>query len=448
VSVPEGFVFFNSLYLHPVLIRDNCRNIIDYLIKGQDINPRMLPSDDFELLSRSKIVTTAEEDMLVHDRLGRFIRPPQINAACFIVSERCNMRCSYCLADESFCDNINGNVMSEDVAIRGLDFFMRTYHRSGYKIAPSITIYGGEPLISFDVIQVLIERISESIKRLELPEDTTVNINTNGTLLTEDMASFFRDHNVFISISLDGGSRCNSPRVYVDGRDTYEDVLKAVDICRRAGCSFGISSTVTEDVLSNKEEYLDQMESICPSRVGLNPMLSNGCMESGYPERLSEFVLSVVPRLMGMGIIEDRTAEKMYALSNHIVRSHDCYAVRGCQITITPSGKVGTCHGMLDLDEFYVSTVDDDLDPESDPVLRRWTTRSPLLMEVCQKCPALAVCGGGCPMNALRIKGDLFELDDSCCVLSKSLVDWYMRDNVGSFDVIDSDLLGDDNEPV
>jgi uncharacterized protein len=49
-------------------------------------------------------------------------------------------------------------------------------------------------------------------------------------------------------------------------------------------------------------------------------------------------------------------------------------------------------------------------------------------MNQCQDCPALGICGGGCPHNADRTKGSIFELDERFCVHANTVLEWLIWD--------------------
>jgi len=71
---------------------------------------------------------------------------------------------------------------------------------------------------------------------------------------------------------------------------------------------------------------------------------------------------------------------------------------------------------------------DDDFDIGEDPDYKEWSMRSPLNMPQCQKCPALGICGGGCPFQSEIEKGSIWALDDRFCVHAKMTLEWLIWD--------------------
>lgn len=101
----------------------------------------------------------------------------------------------------------------------------------------------------------------------------------------------------------------------------------------------------------------------------------------------------------------------------------------GGQIVIAPDGHVGICHGYLGSRKYFVTNVNNmKFDPQSDPVFMEWSRRSPLNMDICRDCPALGICGGGCPLNADYEKGSIWEIDKRFCVHCKATIEWLIWD--------------------
>jgi len=76
------------------------------------------------------------------------------------------------------------------------------------------------------------------------------------------------------------------------------------------------------------------------------------------------------------------------------------------QIVMSPEGYIGTCHAYCGTKEYFVR-YDPAIDPNQHPFWREWRRRSPINMEGCYDCIALANCGGGCPHNAALVAGSI-----------------------------------------
>lgn len=141
------------------------------------------------------------------------------------LTQNCNFRCKYCVYSEEINKRQRSHStarMSWDVAKQAIDFLWK-HSVDSKKI--NIGFYGGEPLLEFP----LLKRVVEYSKERFFGKDLSFNITTNGTLLTDEMIYYFRDHNVSMMISLDGPKEINDRnRVFADGRGTYDAVMERI----------------------------------------------------------------------------------------------------------------------------------------------------------------------------------------------------------------------------
>ena len=131
------------------------------------------------------------------------------------------------------------------------------------------------------------------------------------------------------------------------------------------------------------------------------------------------------------GIYEDRMMRKLKSFSKAQVYFSDCAATAGGQIVIAPNGQVGICHGCLFDKKYFVSNVDDDsFVAIKDPNIIEWSQLTPVNHEECQSCPALGICGGGCPINAMNLKkgNTIHSIDERFCVHAKKTLEFFIHD--------------------
>ncbi len=411
----DDHIVFNSLFLKPVRV------------VGEGFDMQRLPDlapDKASVLAEHHILVEPGTDDKVLGRLRALCRKPSINTCVLVLTEKCNLRCRYCFIEKNLSCRKEQRSMEPDMAKRALRYFARVNRGD----SPSIVLYGGEPLVNRKVLGIVLEEIDAMVAEGALPR-TRVSINTNGTLLDDDAARLLAEHGVTVSVSLDGGRRHNSDRVFKDGSESYDAVLEGIAACRRHGVKYGISVTATPRALGDYAEGIREIGSLKPSKVGINPLLAAGELPPGYGEAVCDMMFESKRILNSMGVDEDRLTDRLGYLESRCVKYHDCSAAKGEQIVIAPDGSVGICHEFLGSRDFFFGHVDSDEDIYSGDTLNYWVGRTPLNMEQCRRCPALAVCGGGCPANALQNTGDLYGLDLNCCGLSRRLIERYFSEN-------------------
>ena len=163
------------------------------------------------------------------------------------LTEQCNLRCTYCYYKESHKERIA--VMNDDVLEASLRLSLdRTIElRQSFL---NITFFGGEPLLRLESIHKGTNYIKKLVKkrRSELPKDFELKfaINTNGTLLTEDILNFLEQEKFEIFLSLDGtAKRHNTNRKKINGRGCFNKIKP--HLFRLAKMNTTILSVVTQE---------------------------------------------------------------------------------------------------------------------------------------------------------------------------------------------------------
>lgn len=142
------------------------------------------------------------------------------------LTQDCNLRCSYCGYTNG--DSIkqrphSTKTMTFELAKKGINFLLE--HSMDSKMV-DIGLYGGEPLLEFDLIKRIVAYAEEAAPDKEV----TFSLTTNGTLITEEIIEYFIKHNLIIVISLDGPREVHdSNRVFADnGSGSFDKVMETL----------------------------------------------------------------------------------------------------------------------------------------------------------------------------------------------------------------------------
>ncbi|KHS56437.1 MULTISPECIES: GTP 3',8-cyclase MoaA [Terrisporobacter] len=142
------------------------------------------------------------------DKLNRKIEYMRIS-----VTDRCNLRCVYCMPEEGIENISHEEILSYDEIIR----ICKCIANLGIK---KIKITGGEPLVRKDIIDLIKE-----IKGINGIDEVT--ITTNGVLLYEMADQLYEAGIDAINISLDTLNR--DKFLKITRRDKYENVSMAIE---------------------------------------------------------------------------------------------------------------------------------------------------------------------------------------------------------------------------
>lgn len=438
--VKNGVVaLFNALRLRPVYLTEQLYTKVLEIINSEicvDGRDLVCINQAIQELKKNRIIIdNPDYDDLVLKRFQKLTGKPAVRVAYFIMTDKCNFNCSYCFM---LREQKKGNLkvlgkMSNDTAELALKKYAELSYSPDKDDERIIIFYGGEPLLNYSVIQDVVFKAEQLKKDGILANDTKFAIVTNGSLLTDDKAQFFKEHDVGIGISVDGDSFVNdSSRKFINGTPTFASIMRAIEVCKRNNCDdFSLSVTISEKCLDNFDSTIDFIVNrVGCKNVGYNILMNDSSVnQDDYATRASEFLIKSFEIFRKKGIYEDRMMRKVKSLSEGKVHLFDCAACGANQVVFAPDGSIGVCHGFLGTRNYFSGTVHDrNFKPETNVDFIEWSKRAPVNMKDCFSCPAIGICGGGCPFNAFNESKSIWNLDKRFCVHSKMSLEWLIWD--------------------
>lgn len=218
----------------------------------------------------------------------------------FVVSLRCEHSCHYCQVSRVSADRTRYD-MSEETARRALELVFRSP-------APrlKIELQGGEPLLHFERVRQI---ITDARRRADA-EGRVVDfvVTTNLALLDDQMLSFFREQNVFLSTSLDGPEdlhNANRPR---PGNDSYARTVEGIQRARAVLGADGVAAlmTTTRASLQHPEAIVDEYARLGFTSLFLRPLSPYGfalrsARTTGYSMReFLEFYVRALDKILAL----------------------------------------------------------------------------------------------------------------------------------------------------
>jgi uncharacterized protein len=187
----------------------------------QQIEAETLPEDDRETLESYGILVSdpAKERVEILGRFDEANRRSKKFTAIVVLNLDCNLACGYC-----FEEGVRGkHKMSAETIDLLVEWIEREHLAFGRKV--SIEFYGGEPLLSMDLIRSIASRLKKTSNENGLPFE--FHLVTNGTLLTRPDALELKSFGMKeVLITLDGPKdihdRC---RPFVSGKGSSFDVI-------------------------------------------------------------------------------------------------------------------------------------------------------------------------------------------------------------------------------
>ena len=164
-------------------------------------------------------------------------------------SSACNMRCRYCF----YCD-VAAHREERRARVMGWDVADAIIERA-LAVAPdahvAFAFQGGEPtLAGLDFFRSFVARVEERRES----QQVSWALQTNGYLIDEEWAAFFREHGFLIGVSVDAYRDLHdSMRPDAHGAATYARVMGGVRLLREAGVDVNVLSVLTSQMAAHPQ---------------------------------------------------------------------------------------------------------------------------------------------------------------------------------------------------
>jgi len=341
------------------------------------------------------------------------------------VTDRCNLRCSYCYLPHRPID-ISPEIgkASIDAAFRSA--ILHDFQRIKIKYA------GGEPLLHLPLVLELHRYAKTLAERHSMLLDGIVL--SNGTLLTAETVGQLKSSGLRLMISLDdlagkgkGEDSGASNRCYPDGRSSSAAAVRAVELALARDLIPDISITVSGRNIQDLPALVEwALERSLP--FGLNFYREHGEDQSASDLRLEDE--KIIEGMRACYHVIENNLPPYSLLSSLIDRANLAFphtytcGVGREYMVFDGQGHIAKCQMQM---EHAASSVDD-----TDPLARIRSAQSGIqnipvdAKEECRACEWKYWCAGGCPLAAYRETGR-YDARSPFCRIYKSLYPEVLR---------------------
>lgn len=401
-----------AIYFQPLTSHEEMSQLLEVLIERGILIPSNI--DELEIIRE------------IQNRLGM----PEIEVMYLVLTDNCNMRCTYCFLETEVPAGFKPSKMSIKTAKRAIDLFSRFLSTSPRR--KYIQLYGGEPLLNIETLKFAISYINHLKLEGRLPRNVYIALVTNGTLLNEEIAFFLKRNDVSVGVSIDGDKEImDAHRRYKSGKSPHRRIIQNYQLLKELGVQSGISCTLTPENLEDFDSVLEYLINLdVQTGLSFNILLCNAGIPvtEEYVEKASECVLKGFERFRELGIYEETTMRKIKSFVKKEVALTNC-AGYGHQLVIYPRGEIGVCQDDVKSKKYIAGSVyDENFSPWESELIKEWSKRSPLNMPQCFDCEAIGICGGGCAANVAVEYGSIWNVDTRFCLHCKKSLEWLIWD--------------------
>lgn len=348
-----------------------------------------------------------------------------IKAMCLHIAHDCNLRCSYCFADEGEYKGRKG-LMTYEIGKQALDFLIAS---SGSRRNLEVDFFGGEPLMNFEVVRQLVEygREQEKIHN----KNFRFTLTTNGVLLNDAMMEFMNREMANVVMSLDGRPEVHDKmRPTPNKKGSYALVApKFQQLAKlREQKDYYVRGTFTHHNTDFSKDVL-HLADLGFTQVSVEPVVAPAheayaLTEEDIPKICQEY------DILAKELIQREKEGRGFHFFHFMIdlTGGPCVAKRlsGCgsgteYLAVTPWGDLYPCHQFVGNEDFLMGNVWEGIKRED--LQKQFKGCNVYSKEKCKDCFAKFYCSGGCAANAYNFHGDINDAYDIGCKLQRKRVE-------------------------
>jgi uncharacterized protein len=362
-----------------------------------------LDGEDRDVLVRIGILTS--DRSVEQEQLRSIFATPRPNTpfnATIVLNLDCNLACPYCYED-SFRGK---SYMSTDTARLLVDTIRRERIDKGQPVR--LTFYGGEPLLSLDLIRAIATPLQVVAREKRVPFSFT--LVTNGTLLNracveELLVLGFSG----AKVTIDGPAELhNLSRPYVSGNGSYDAIVR--NVCEVYDIvPLQLGGNFTRDNYRDFPQMLDDLLT-----RGIDPALVGTVLFAPVVPKVGEQVVtdfktgctcSYEPWLMEASVwLREETLKRGFPAPKPKLSA--CMVEIEHDLVIGIDGSYYKCPAFMAYPELRIGSLSEGIeDYRESHRMDLWKT------EECLECAYLPICFGGCRQLTLLRNGKIDEVD-------------------------------------
>jgi len=222
------------------------------------VSHKLDPYDQDYISLRTKHFLAEDSDKGSHELLSLKVRTKYsslrnfTNLHMFVVTLRCDHSCQYCQVSRQ-SENKAAFDMTVETADKSLDLVFQSPNQS-----IKIEFQGGEPLLNFELIKHIVKS-AESRNEIE-NRNLQFVITTTLTLLTDEILQFCKDHEIYLSSSLDGPEDLHNKNRPRPDKNSHELFIKGLSKARDVLGIDGVSAlmTTSPSSLTRVKDIIDE----------------------------------------------------------------------------------------------------------------------------------------------------------------------------------------------
>ena len=349
---------------------------------------------------------------------------PQIPVGVLVkpTSSRCNLNCSYCfyLSKAELYPWGKHPKLTIDL----YEEFLEQYFAMS---APFLSFawQGGEPTImGLDFYEQIVTLQQKYAHKFNLMRSNPVynSIQTNGTMLNDDWARFFKQNNFLVGISLDGPPEQHDLyRQDWSGRPTFDKVMAGIEFLRIRDVPFNVLTVVNQSNVQQPKKLLRWLAQQGFTHIQFIPLMEispnmrsadtrEPSKESLTPNQWGYFLSEVLEAWREIGV--DKLRIRWFDDVIHMLwglPSEACILAKKCgYILLEHNGDCYPCDFFVEPTQLLGNIRNDSLvEMITSEKFKNFSEAKNKLHKDCRECEWITLCYGECPKYRIANTGKI-----------------------------------------
>lgn len=343
------------------------------------------------LISEGFIVESHEKEYLNYQiELNKRLEQLR-NSVAILTTTDCNANCFYC-----FEKGIDKTISMSDITIKNAIKFINDYY-----IDKNLNVYwfGGEPLMKFDVIKSITEKL------IACGFTLTTHIVTNLSLLNEEMVKFFKSNYEHVSFEIpidDINDKYNAIKRYNDrdSEQAFNDVINNVKLLLDHNIFVSISINYVLSKVQDKIEcYYKLKEILSDYPSSMYYMFFTPLSLDGDKELVTKYkgiMEHPYLQISNLRINNQKNIDRAFLLNTLALRPKKPCEIdaKRKMLTINADGTIYNCIRLVGREKYKIGSVFEGITKLDDVLEKQFECHNP--SSQCKDCNILPICLGGC----------------------------------------------------
>ena len=351
--------------------------------------------------------------------------------AVLLMTNRCNLRCTYCYAaagEKRYED------MSFSLAKQAVDITAANAEKDGAKMFELVFHGGGEPTRNWDVLsQTIGYARRKSIK-------CNIAMSSNGVWSNRER-EYILDNFDGLSLSFDGTKEIqDAQRPTAGGGSSFSSAMKNISVLDRKNFPYNIRLTITSPWMKKLPESIRFIcrETGC-RHIQVEPSFNpdRGGWQNPSEEETNGFISAFIEAL---DVAQESGKELMYAGARPWLTICTFCSAADTALVVRPDGKLVACYEVTDsrhelADIFTIGSLTPAGPVIDENVRNKLSKMRGERLSLCEDCFCLWHCGGDCSSRCFSPEGTgHLKFKNRCRInreISKEILARYIADSQG-----------------